>query len=360
MLASPRDGAISYNSFAPGRFLHYNAKLGFHAPRLALPKRPSGALSQQDVIGAYAKALATFRNILFAGQPPDPALSKLDKILSEPTPGEDKETSDLRQFFTFAIGIREGLIPLDLFLSVMLVPPEKIYYISSVEEAMMWDIEIYGFAPPEHISKEMLALGCLNAVNVKCVRGRGHTKCLDFRNSRTKEFDNFLRTYKGFSGIGVYDEKMPLWYTDGNFKNRVVTSFPFDVLARLDAKIEKDAGFEKTLQISDTFNGYTVQVFALSFHDISRKFKLPDFCKIRAKWDENDRFFQMEIDVFNGRDLQFDTFDHWNYGQSEFNFRVWKMLPAGLKLSELGSWSWSKSALSSENFFSKATDLRPQ
>lgn len=312
-----------------GRYLHHNGKLGLHAPRLELPGPPEAKISKKEATDAYARALGTVRELLRpSGAGPN---------LSKPTFSLDDLRKDTVNFNFVGWGIDplEDL-PRDVIVAMLVTPPHEIYWISSVEEAYFWGIDIFGIMPPKRLTGSMLMLSCLNVTHSRCSRGAlsGHG---GFKRHCPEGFETHASRY--YSSTDPDGARQLAEFVTGNYAPRRLSLWP------------------KAGQKSD------VQIQAFRVDAIEDK-AIPRPCALRVTW-KGDRIVDLDIQTFNGEETSWlgpqmnttatDVIRAQELtGDASTHLRPWKMLPFGTKLPDLGKtpWGWLEDGA---DFFDRPT-----
>jgi hypothetical protein len=136
--SAPRHHTFYFRNDEPGRYLHVNGTLGFHAPTLTLPGDAGDTLPTADIVKAYADALETVRMVMFHDQ--------------------ERGTGAARLFANRSGS--QSRIPLDLAMAFVTVPPSEMFEITTIDEALAWGIEPFGFARPDRLTREMATVAC--------------------------------------------------------------------------------------------------------------------------------------------------------------------------------------------------------
>jgi hypothetical protein len=184
------------NSNNPGRFLHVNSRLGFHAPALTLEpdyrqnhfalalhlsRRSDHATDRaagEAFKDSYARAIRTLGNMIFlpdknkidgnyenaakyvalSVKPDDDA--RKDGATEKPRDDSLRLSDTERLSFAFS-NPNFDVLPPGLMLSILLTPPHKLFYIATVNDALINGIELYGLAPTAAITPTMLLFASL-------------------------------------------------------------------------------------------------------------------------------------------------------------------------------------------------------
>ena len=164
-----------------GRYLHYSARLGFHAPRLNLSDTEQ--ITRQRAEEEYQRAIKTVRAIIFrnaAGAPENTDEMTMDDV-TEVINNDDFISGQWSQSQNFA---NAQYIPNDLLLAILSVPPNELFEVTTLGQAIRWGIEPYGFETPRYISTRMLTVGCANLIYARCIMGGPHTDCTTLGSGR--------------------------------------------------------------------------------------------------------------------------------------------------------------------------------
>lgn len=168
MKAGRRNGLVGFDYTKPGRYLHVNSKLGFHSPMLDYSKKDA-MVSTKEVGDAYARALRTMRELTNEIDIED-AAGAADFLPAGRSIGS--KTS-----FVGSTGF-ESFMPRDLMLAILLTPPSEMFYVTTVQQALYWGIDLIGYRAPKFISSEMLRFGCVNIINMRCESAGPFGTCL--------------------------------------------------------------------------------------------------------------------------------------------------------------------------------------
>lgn len=158
-----RDTPTEYAPLASGRYLHHRGKLGIHAPALRYDTA-APTLSRSDAAEAYARALRSMQAVLFHDtqeiarrKPFGPAPAQTGSALFRGQVIPD--------------------MPMDLVWAFLTVPPQDMLFVSTIDEALRWGIEIHGLPRPRAITQRMLGVACFNILNVRCEVGTYSEPC---------------------------------------------------------------------------------------------------------------------------------------------------------------------------------------
>lgn len=328
-----RDHVFYFRADDPGRFIHYSARLGFHAPKLGLPASPNGMIDEKAATDAYDRALATMRAVMFYAA----ALA--------PTPANGAS-------FAGRWGSAVQLPP-DLIMAFLATPSEEMFYVTRISEAMKWGIEIYGVPPPAHVTGRMLAVACHNVVTTRCsslepferYEGECHqwTESEPTMDEAGAPFDEWHRTDVGqrqwltrsFAG-GHPAVKRRLWPLPASTTN-ATKSAPAAKSARGKSDVTSAPPGSSAIVIE--------------------AYELRETCQVKATWHQA-RLVDLELTTFNG------ITDRKTYDESlptaaqvkeieaalkagtdslgSDHLRPWKMLPATARLDRLSDkpWAW--------------------
>jgi hypothetical protein len=350
MRSKRRDGAFAYNGDVPGRYMHYSSRLGFHAPDLILPS--DGNIDVAQVREAYARALLTIRSVIF-GEDDEVRAESRDRALEgryrrqlarkdlseerrnglerglERLTRRQTERRALRQARGEFIGRRADmeLIPLDLFRAFLAVPPNQLFTMTLVNEALHWGIDVFGLPPPRHISERMLKLACINVARVRCTYGGGRRECLGTSqipiNSRlltVPDLENVLREVDRIYRWSAtrLDSGMPGskgYEVVGYAMHRKSREQSNDrIYARCEVMVTHVRGELVSIEV-DTYNGQGRDWYRGSPLDAPTT-------QSSVKMHDDARSGGLKAAVFKS------------------HLRPWKMLPGNTRLMELGNNSW--------------------
>jgi hypothetical protein len=196
-----------------------------------------------------------------------------------------------------------------------------LFQITTIGQALAWGIEIYGVAPPRVLSKRMLDIACVNVERRRCPSAIGQgfpgTRCLSYLYKR-----HLRREWDTNVAFDDPDKADVFWRRAVELlKPR---KLPLQTMPRLGVAGEP---------------AVSVQAAALG-----------ESCEVRATW-VGDKILNLEIDTFNsvlrqGRPLlePVKLFDPPVMLQNKqivvYELRPWKMLPASMKLADLGTMPW--------------------
>lgn len=309
-------GGVAEDSRNDGRYLHVRGKLGFHAPSLEIPGPAIAMRSKRELRNAYARSLHTLREFLLPmSQDPTPKDEMADHVNRE-----RKEKSDF-SFVGWGVSLDES-IPLDVLLAFLVIPHDEVYWVTTVEEAFYWGIELFGFAPPKRLTAEMLMMACANVALTRCRRAMSQNRQCTF-------------------GLDAHETSL---FDAHSAKGQAEH-----------AQIMKEYKPSKLSLWPRQAQGASGGVFSVQGFRVAKGSKsmplLP--CAVRATW-QGQRLFDMEIQTFNGMDtswlgatMPFSAADietiKDNRGSTENHLRPWKMLPLGTRLVDLGKgapWGW--------------------
>lgn len=314
---------IHYITTSPGRYLHHAGRLGFHSPALRRAMTGDKPLDPAEVAEAYSRALRTMRSVLFAG--------------TETEPGEKARTP--RSFLHKGWIDRD--LPLDIALAFLTVPPEEMFVVSTINEAMRWGIEIYGLSPPRALTESMLAAACINTVALDC----DGEYCSTWGGE-----DIDAATDADYSGPPVH------W--DQSWQRELMKGF----------RITRHALMPKP----NAPGPLVMQAFRV----VDRQDNVAGryFCQIETAWIAS-RMLALDITTFSGTDpdrkLPSSGPDEATMRKlqqaaakgslkdyvSSSHLPVWKLLPGTTRLSDIAKsgWGWLDEG---PNFFDKAPPLR--
>lgn len=312
MSGHTRDTVDGVDTSWPGRHLHHRATLAFHAPALETASRDVDPESYRQ---AYARALGTIAMLGFYDHFAIEA--HLDQF-HRASPLWGNEQFSAAQERADEIG---GILPLGLLGAILSTPPDQLYPIDRIGQALAWGIDIYGFAAPRVLSRHMLYVGCVNVARARCqfTAGQGFSsqRCLSYLRVRhiRSPIDTKLRQHDAAS----LDQ----------FLHRVGDKL----------KPRKQAPWPRGSQARD---GAASQAVALG-----------DVCEIRATWRDG-AIANLEIDTFNsatrdGRPLLEEKVED-AIGRNrrlgvkralDHQLRTWKLLPASTRLAEIDAGTWA-------------------
>lgn len=158
MTAKRRDGLYesNYHKRYPGRFLHHQARLGFHAPELEFPSNHGPTVTTKEAENAYAAAITSIREII-ADQPSPHAPHNWDRA---------------------TLGRHRGVdFPAGLLVEMLTTPPSTMSEIEFVGEAVDWGIELFGFAPPAVMTDRLVMTVCSNLAWKRCDHSESEDRC---------------------------------------------------------------------------------------------------------------------------------------------------------------------------------------
>lgn len=152
------------------RYLHFDGRLGFHAPSLVLIDQEQ-ALRSVDVSNAYLRMQLTMRELLFpniAKRAPTTAAARgADRIGRSMLAGLSRNLDEIYD---------RHFIPESLLFSFLFTPSSQMRYVETVEDAARWGIELYGYdRRPKDVPEFMLWNACFNMVYRRC--GSGEANC---------------------------------------------------------------------------------------------------------------------------------------------------------------------------------------
>lgn len=334
----------TYEHRGAGRYLHYQATLGFHAPRLEVPADAGGMVSATAVAEAYKRALDTMRAIIFnnpeildpdkksegdvareqfgAGMFPDPR----DRI-GEPTTG----TAELMDGAS-------RLIPEDLDWAFFAVPPDKLATVDTVSQAIRWGIDLYGFDAPATITERMLVVACANLLYVRCIQGGPFRKCPrpwvdndnfgaqfpDGNHNLAADIDK-LGVEKWWSSAGAWLDfsSRRLWPAQG--KSGKVAAQGFKLVRKAQRQDQRET----------ICNGRVIHLGGrLHRIDVNTSNDLPE-----QRRPSSERFTADDEKIALGRSE--DVKDLEKMFEEPGPMRFWQMLPAVRRLSDLSSQPWA-------------------
>jgi hypothetical protein len=333
-------GAGSWIQRGPGRWLHYSATLGFHAPRLVAPGDPAG-LTPEQVSIAYARALRTIASVVFRDAP----FSEEEQRRHART-GEIDSQAIARLLSTDWFARSRAAqsqsvheyIPNDLLLAIIGIPPSEMLIASTIGQMLRWGIEPYGFRPPRHVSERMAIVGCANLLYMRCILGGPLTHCS--------------------------------YYTGQNpFSARE------DIVARDDGRPDSITSETYFRMVQDHFRTFTTRAwpksgersplsvlrFTLQRRHDDGKLGLK-LCVARISHLQG-KLLGIEVETYNGQSgeltdevLSLGPNDaktlsqppagadskHHPWGDEPTYFRPWVMLPSGRRLADLGGDTWAE------------------
>lgn len=315
MKGKRRNGVTGIDHTKPGRFLHITAKLGFHSPMLSYPG--DSKVSPNEVSEAYTRALRTMTELS-----EDDTRSEDDNDTSAPDPGKTPSGLDF-----VGRSIPESFMPRDLILAILLTPPDEMFHVTRVAQALYWGIDLFGVPEPRFISREMLHSACFNLINMRCQVGGSFGMCLKgrpglFRGelapSIAKSDDlSFLEMITGFD-----DAQGRTWPPADGERSRLIVHgyrygpeewYPERNMSACHARIAFLDGKLRQLEI-DTFNNARSKLLTASKFDqlVSDPLGIQDFYKIEAM-------------ISGDYPIPFQ----------EHGVRTWMMFPKSYKLEDL-------------------------
>ncbi len=326
MSAAPRDRVFLFSEGAPGRFLHHRGRLGFHGPDLVFSFERATPLKPDQVVqatkDAYRRALDRMRAIAF--------------------PDDRRVELSVKSFL--GSGQLPNAMPPDLLMSFLTVPHANMFYISSVQEALSWGIEIFGVEPPPALSENLLASACINVAAARCLNS-SDGECLEWMARLTGQ-----QSTRPTSGEVA--------------RNQALT---FNAIA-LDATRGRDIGIAnyapKKVEHPKTEVAAPTASVPPESRESSEVFTFVDkndhsMCDIRATW-RGDRLTNLHLDLAAGKvpgqrplvtPLLVPDMDPGNI--SRYHLRPWRMIPSSTPIEMLNMPDlWGK-MVESGNFFSK-------
>lgn len=311
---------------SPGRYLHHAARLGFHSPALRRAGASDKPLTPAEVADAYARALRTMRAVLFSGS-------------DDPGPGQKGRA--WRSFLHKGWIDRD--LPLDILLAFLTVPPEEMFLVSSIEEAMRWGIEIIGLPAPRALTERMLVAACVNTVGLDCDG--------EYCSTWGRE-DIDAATDPEHIGTPIF------W--DESWQRQLAKDFRISRLVLMPKQNAPGPLAMQAFRMVDRQDGATGRYF----------------CQIETAW-QGDRMLALDITTFSGTDPDRKSPSNGpdeatmrklqqqaakgalgNY-MSGSHLPLWKMLPGTTQLSDIAKrgWDWLDQG---PNFFDKAPPLVPR
>ncbi|MGP6086758.1 peptidoglycan-binding protein [Antarctobacter jejuensis] len=156
---------------APARRLHPKGKLGFHAPSILIN---SGTYNESAVNEAYKVAISSI-----------------------------KAFSDSRKNL-------EIDFPEDLFLEMLGTPPDQMRYVTTVQDAALWGIEVFPVGDPVGTRDKIASYACINAYdNVQGFR-------TNERQSLPSGGAGFIRNVSHEEGF-IHVETEPWFFAEGTY-----------------------------------------------------------------------------------------------------------------------------------------------
>jgi PAN domain len=145
-----------------GRHLHIGGKLGFHAPDIVPSEdAASKSYSADELRQKYALALKTVRSVVFH--------DRFEETEAPGLPPHKNEVGEIIESSLVGRAINDDILTEDLLLIWLTTPPERVYYLTTMQEALHWGIELFGLPQPKHYSKEMLTIACVNTASLRCL-----------------------------------------------------------------------------------------------------------------------------------------------------------------------------------------------
>ncbi len=324
MSAAPRDRVFLYSELAPGRFLHFRGRLGFHGPELNFTESQAKGLSPKQMVKevkqSYRNALQRMRAVAF--------------------PDDRRDELGWKTFL--GSGQRANAMPPDLLMSFLTVPNEGMFRITSLFEAMSWGIEVYGFDPPPALSSGLLTTACINVATVRCLYSPNN-ECIDWLPQ--------------LSAQGITKP------TDFELARNL--QLTFNLTALYASTLQQDIGISKyrpngplvpKAQIAAA-TGANPETYAEAFEYVNEADH--SVCDVRATW-RGDRVETLHLDLVAFKvpgqrvlvtPLAFPEFAPGNI--SRYHLRPWRMLPLSADLTLLNMPDlWGK-MVESGNFFSR-------
>jgi hypothetical protein len=157
MTAKRRDGIYESNAHKryPGRFLHYKARLGFHAPELEFPASQGPTVTTKLAQDAYAAAITSVREITV-------------------------DRSSPHAWERAALARHRGTdFPAGLLIEMLTTPQQSMSEIAFVSEAVDWGIELFGFDPPKALTDRFAMMVCSNIASKRCDHSGAEDRCGD-------------------------------------------------------------------------------------------------------------------------------------------------------------------------------------
>lgn len=324
MRGQRRLDGIHYITTSPGRYLHHGGRLGFHSPALRRAVTGDKPLDPVEVAEAYSRALRTMRSVLFAG-----------------SEGELGEKARAPRSFLHKGWIDRDL-PLDIVLAFLTVPPEEMFVVSTINEAMRWGIEIYGLPIPRALTENMLAAACINTVALDCD-------------------GEYCSTWGGEDIDAAMDADYsgPPIHWDESWQRELMKGFRITRLSLMPKPNAPGPLFMQAFRMVDRPD-----------NNVTGRY----FCQIETAWLAN-RMLALDITTFGQTDpdrkapsngpaeatmkklQQQAVKGALNDYVSATHLPVWKLLPGTTKLSDIAKsgWGWLDAG---PNFFDKAPPLR--
>lgn len=164
MQAKRRDGVFSSNLDArfPGRYMHYGAQLGFHAPALIYPKGSSDTVAKAEAEEAYRQALISVEALLPSEQ----------MLLAAPLQFDD--TRPLFERLAELSAKHQGTMrseedfPARLLVRMLTTPNSDMLWVKTLGEAHEYGIDVFGLAMPKRLTDRMVMAACASVVHTRC------------------------------------------------------------------------------------------------------------------------------------------------------------------------------------------------
>jgi hypothetical protein len=332
---SRRDHVFYFRADDAGRFMHFSARLGFHAPRLELPGNPGDLASHKDIAEAYARALATMRAVMF-----------YDGSMSRPA-GTAPSFADR---WSSSVSL-----PPDLIMAFLAMPPDEVFYVTTIGEAMKWGIEIYGVPPPPKLTQRLLATACQNVITTRC-------SSLEPYERHEGECHHWLES---IPVIGANDTPITEWHRDPTGRRQWLGmsagSHPW-LVRKLwpapGARTPKASAKGASTPVKPAPKSPQPKARAATTGQVAiEAFEMREACQVKATW-VRDKLVDLELTTFNGitdradydaslpnagRAAEIEQADR--DGSATFgsnHVQPWKMLPAAARLSGLADapWAW--------------------
>jgi hypothetical protein len=338
-----RDHVFYFRNDDPGRFLHFRGKLGFHAPSLPRPEEIDTSLTPQQVGEAYRKA---YSNVL----------RTMSAVMFHGASLQDSAKPDSHQSFLNRWAGSADL-PADLIMAFLLVPPEEIYLVSKIGEAIKWGIEIFGVPAPPVLSERMLRMACQNVIEARCSSVEPYER-------HEGECHQWVESAMVVDGNG---NLLPDWHSTAAGREHWTQrsmggGHPVTKRAIWPATASK-GGASKAAATQPTASGAKVTKAQPKGPPVSgtelfiQGFEMGEACQVAATWHRG-RLHDLEVTTFNGiidrkgydeRMLDAtrarEILDDINRGEGRAgsdHLSAWKTLPAEARLESLGKepWGW--------------------
>jgi hypothetical protein len=279
-------------------------------------------LPAEEVARAYARALRTLGVVIF---------NRKLSIKDDYTAALQRE---MREPGWSAVGAFPNFdfMPADLLFALITTPPNEIYAVRTVHEAMNWGIEVYGIPAPRAITERMLLVACINAVAARCINGGPLQECMDGRIRDARR------------NVGAAQQ----------LNTNVRTQLDEEFFRSVEARYKID---HETRRLAGALTSLKLEAFKMSKR-IPQGNDRDTPCQIRAT-HSGDRLVALDIETFNGKP-EAELFGSERIARlirrddptqkhvlpegiaiGADHLRPWKMLPAREKLADLGAEPWA-------------------